>query len=244
MKAGDQMRVVFAVMAIGTAGASADPYAAKMYDLSAPDTLLFTSTRTETEKPGSEGPRREVKITFTNPDGSLAMEENVVLDGERLVTYRMTQNQLGESGGVDVVGGEAKLYYVKANGKRAEDHEKFVPELMVSATTIFYLKKNWAKVMAGGTVDIRFVAIDRTETFGFQFKKVREATRADGTPTVELELKPTSFIIAAMVKPIVFIMDAKKVRILETRGRIMPKKKVGNDWKDAEVRAVYEYASG
>jgi hypothetical protein len=54
-------------------------------------------------------------------------------------------------------------------------------------------------------------------------------------------MKPTSFIIAGIVDPLIFSIERDTVKLLELKGRTLPKKKVGNKWKDLDAEIVYSY---
>lgn len=54
-------------------------------------------------------------------------------------------------------------------------------------------------------------------------------------------MKPTSFIIAALVDPLVFTFEKKTARLLEMKGRTLPKLRKGEKWKDLDAFITYDY---
>jgi hypothetical protein len=55
------------------------------------------------------------------------------------------------------------------------------------------------------------------------------------------KMKPTSMIIAALVKPLYFYFDKASGKMVEFRGRVLPKLKDGDKFKDLDAETVYSY---
>ncbi|MFN7728679.1 MAG: hypothetical protein ACK5P7_05955 [Bdellovibrio sp.] len=62
-----------------------------------------------------------------------------------------------------------------------------------------------------------------------------------GQKALVLRMKPSSFIIAALVKPIIFKYASDGSRLLEMNGRVAPKQKSGDSFKDLDAEVVYFY---
>ena len=82
--------------------------------------------------------------------------------------------------------------------------------------------------------------IDRRETVGFTLKKDSETT-FNGTKAVVIRMKPSSFVISALVSPLYFTFTEDGSRALQLKGRLPVKIKDGNSWKDFDGRMVYKY---
>jgi len=221
--------------------AFAEPYKAQYFDLENPKILVFNIERKEVLK----DKELESTVIYTNPDGTPALEEHMWTADDVITKYRLKQHQFNEEGGLDVVKADdstqlVKYFYVNSDGKRSEDNEKMVSNLVVSGTTIVYLKSQWDTLLSGKPVEVKFVVIDRTESFTFKFKKIGDH-EVNGKQLMEVELTPSSIFVAAVVKPMLFVFEKDTARIVETRGQIMPKRNVDGRWKDAYVRGVYDY---
>ena len=138
------------------------------------------------------------------------------------------------------------LFTWEGKGKTETETETLDPEkpLLVAPTTVPYLKQNWTQLMKGETLSARFAVLDRRETVGFKFFKV--SAEDSGQPfrpdRVVIRMKPTSLIISALVKPLHFVFDSQGVHLLELEGRLPPKRKKGDQWKDWDYHAIYQYA--
>ena len=75
---------------------------------------------------------------------------------------------------------------------------------------------------------------------GFEIFKIG-AEKFDGKDAVILKMKPSCFIIAALVNPIIFEYAADGSHLLAMNGRVPMKKKSGNSWKDLDAEVVYSY---
>lgn len=188
------------------------------------------------------GDRRDFEIssTFLTPDGRVATHEAGVVKGGELMKYTLEKPLEGVSGQL-LVKGKRALFSYQDGKKRDHDSEAFKPSLVAGATLIPYLGERWDQVLAGKKVKVRFAVMDRTETVGFEYEKVKELTY-DGKPAVLIKMEPTSFIIDALVDTIYFVFDKKTARVLEFRGQTLPKRKVDGKWRKFDARIVYHYS--
>lgn len=179
--------------------------------------------------------------TFTDTEGVVALTENVTLDAAgNLKSLIIDQTQTGERGEL-TVDGKVNFSWTK-DGKTKTSTEKIPNNLVVAATLVPYLQKHWDELVAGKDVEVRFGALDRRETVGFEFFKIEEKT-LNGKEVMKVKMKPSSFIIAAIVDPLFFTFDKKTKRLVELLGRTAPKRKIGNSWKDLDADIVYEYSN-
>lgn len=217
---------------LGTPQARAEPFTCSILEKGTnKGKLLFTATRTE--KPG------QIQVVFSAPDGKEAVSEEAFLSGGKLGKYLLHQKQLGHEGSLEIRDGKARFSYTK-DGKTETDEEDAAPNLIVGPTTVDYLHANWDKLMAGDDVDVRYASLDRKETVGFKFFKIEDKI-VDGKPVALVKMKPSSFVIAAIVKPLIFTFDKTTKRLLELDGRTLPKQNVDGKWKDLDALIVYKY---
>ncbi len=197
--------------------------------------LLFKVKREDTIKDG----KTFVKVTTSTPDGKEAVVEEAVVTGATVSSYAIHQKQLNHEGKIEARDGKVFFTYTE-EGKTDTDDEKLADNMIVGATTIEFLQKNWAAILKGDTVDARYASADRKETVGFKFfKSGRQAV--NGQDAVVVTMKPSSIIIAAIVKPLLFFLSMDGQRLLELRGRVVPKQNVGGKWKDLDAEIVYTY---
>lgn len=226
-----------AVLIALSASAHADPYTAKVYAAgSKRGEPLFNLVRKETGTPE----HLEVFSEFTDArTGEKAVTERTVIENGALKKYTQLQHQLGETGSIEVVGGKVRFTYTK-EGKTETSEEDASDNLAVGANTVEYLRRHWPALLAGETIKIRFGVPDRKETVGFEFSKWAEK-KVDGKTLLQVRMKPTSFFIAAIVKPLIFTFDPESRRLVELEGRTIPKQKVDGKWKDLVADIFYTY---
>lgn len=89
-------------------------------------------------------------------------------------------------------------------------------------------------------MNVRYGVPDRRETVGFEFKKVGEK-EIGGKLLWSIRMKPSSFLIAAIVKPLHFYFEPDGSKLMQIEGRVPPKRADGSHFKDLDARSVYEY---
>jgi hypothetical protein len=105
--------------------------------------------------------------------------------------------------------------------------------------------------MAGETEKVRFLSVERRESFGFKFFKDKEGEH-EGVPVVDIIMKPTSIFIAQLVDPLRLTFERNEPRRLKVmQGRLPvrraktdpPKKR--SDWRalDGYMVLTYEEAA-
>lgn len=178
------------------------------------------------------------KASFFDLAGApVVIEESEVRDG-KLVYYTIEHKQTGKKGRIEVKGDRVHFTF-EEEGKIKTDDEKLASNLVVPHTMGRFVQQNWDKISSGDTLDMRFGVWDRQETVGFSIFKIGETT-IDGQKTMTMKMKPTSFVIAALVKPIIFDFSMDTKKLVAMNGRVQPKKKVGSDWKDLDAEVFYQ----
>lgn len=210
-------------------------FKAKIVDRANREKLLYNYSH-ETKV---EGEKRIVKNIFTSPEGAEVVVEDVEFDGARLKSYRQQQKQVGADGKVEVQG-DRLVFTLAKGGSSSTASEARKDNFVVGPSLIPFLLERWEAVAAGKPIDVRFAVVDRKETLGFTLKKQKEIDRG-GRRAFVVRMKPTSFVIAALVDPLYFTLDAETGRLLELEGRVLPKKKVGEKWADLDAVTLYEY---
>ena len=195
---------------------------------------LFHLKRTETEQDN----QMKIVASYTNPDGTEAVHEEAYLEGGLLKRYLQNRLQTKESGEIKVSGNKVLFSYTKG-GKTETAQEDFPPNLVAGPTIVHYVANHWAEILKGDDVDIRYVAIDRKETVGFKLFKVGEGKK-EGKEVVFVKMKPSSIIIAALVDPLLFTFEKPTKKVLELKGRTVPKVYKDGKWQDLDGDLVYK----
>jgi hypothetical protein len=194
--------------------------------------LLFKYERAVTKTPDGS----TVKRTFSDPQGEVVAVETCFYKGDKLVRMEIDQKQIKGKGFFEVVGDKVNFQW-EQNEKKKSDSEKLESNMISTDEVVPFLHKNWKAIMSGETVNIRFPVIDRAETVGFKFFKDSES---EGTVTIKM--KPSSIVIAALVNPLLFRFEkGGESRLLEVNGRVTPKIKEGEKWKDLDALFVLNY---
>ena len=183
--------------------------------------------------------------TYSDKSGKSLITESVDFQGDRILRYTYKQSQVDESGEATFEGGKIQMTFLRG-GKTEKDSEDYEPNTVVAPMIAPLLEKKWDALMAGETIRIRYLAIERLETIGFKFFKDRERV-LNGKPVVDIVMKPSSFFIAAIVDPI-HITIAKEAPhwIVESDGRLpvrVPKReppRTREDWRAIDARVEYD----
>ncbi len=197
--------------------------------------LLYTVERNYTEKDG----KTEAITIFKDPQGTVVIEERTVLAGTAVLSHAVTQHQLKESGQVTVADKKIVFKYTR-DGKEKEATEDAADNFVISVTIVPFMQAHWDDLEKGKKLKIRYAALDRRETVGFDLFKTETLT-IDGKKHMVVKMKPSSFIIAAIVNPLHFYFDTETKRLSELKGRTAPMVKDGDRWKDLDAHIYYGY---
>ena len=200
------------------------------------DQPLFTQSQTEQHTGDT---LTSVRRVYATPQGQEAAVEEVTFEGGRIQTFRLEQKQTQEEGRMEVSGGRLQFSYT-AGGKTSSDSEIASPDLVVPPTVVPYLRARWDALLQGQTIKVRLAVLERKETVGFQFTKIGEST-VGGKPVVVVQMKPSSFIISALVKPIRMTFDKESRRLIDFSGRTVPMRQVDGKWEPLDVEIEYRY---
>ncbi len=187
------------------------------------------------------GNQRLAKGYFYSASNELAIDEDTVWEDGQLKSYGFKRLLEKEAGSVEVRGKKIHFSYTK-DGKQNEADEDLTPNFVVAATLLDYIGKNWDTVIKGETLDMRYGVLDRRETVGFKLFKISEG-KVDARETLVLKMKPTSFIIAAIVDPVILTIDKGTKHLLKLNGRLLPKLFKDGHWVDFDGEGIYTYAS-
>ncbi|MFL5812898.1 MAG: hypothetical protein ACJ763_04925 [Bdellovibrionia bacterium] len=197
---------------------------------------LFDMVREEK----TDGDQTTIIESYTDLQGNEVFRGETKLQGGKIASYDLQQKQLHESAKILVKDGKIFFEYTNRDGKVKKDEEKWHDNFVLGATLLRYIRAHSDDLMAGRDIDMRFGVPDRCETVGFKIFK-EEEKKIDGRDVIIAKMKPTSVIIAALVKPLYFYIDKASGKLLEFRGRVLPKQKDGDRFKDLDAETVYSY---
>lgn len=180
-----------------------------------------------------------VNTVFKNADGQEIIIEKATLKDDKLVLFSIEQKQIEAKASVEVKDGKV-LFSKNEKGKDKKNDEKYKEPLVVSSNFQRYVASQLDELVKGKTIEFRYVAWTRAETVGFEIFKESEETY-NGEEVVVLKMKPSSFIIAALVKPLQFKFSKSSKKLLYMKGRVAPMQKVGDVFKDLDAEVVYKY---
>ncbi len=192
---------------------------------------LFSYERIEIK----EANTLKVVTKFKELDGKTNCEETLSYENNELKKYVYNQVAVGDLGEAEFR--EGKIFYHFHSGTTDKtDHEDLEPNTLVSDMIESFLQKNWDLLEKEETLKIRYVLVERLDTIGFKFFKVKDILY-EGKNAILVRMKPTSIFIAALAPSIELVMqkDAPH-KLLETRGRLairvpeIPKPQSRKDW--------------
>ena len=185
-----------------------------------------------------------LKGTVRDLEGQTVYEESADLKGIEIQKDIIDQKQTGQKAVVEVRDG--KVFFSKStDGKTSVKEEALDGSFVMTSNFRFFVHSHWAELTSGKKVPIRFGVWERQETVGFDIFQTGEEKvrgRTDCSEVIVLKMKPSSFIIAALVKPIIFKFTKDGSKIIEMNGRVAPKQKVGSSFKDLDADVVYSDA--
>lgn len=199
------------------------------------DAVLYTLKVTTSP----EGSHELVHGQYTSSAGELVVEEKGILNGSHLVKYEVSQKQKNWSGRIEVKGNEVH-FWKSENGKEKSSKEKLGSSLVVSSNFQRFIRDNWAALSSGKAIAFRYGVWARAETVGFEIFKIADET-AGAEKLMVLKMKPSSFLIAALVDPLIFKFKSDGSKLIEMIGRVPPVRKDGSKFKDLDAEVVYSY---
>jgi hypothetical protein len=218
-------------------------FTGRLFDKDSNKQKLMFNYKSEIEKRSTD---TVIVNTFTTPDGKTALIETaefsqVEAGKERLRALRLSQKQTGAEGSVEIKDGKATFAWT-VDGKTQTNTETAGDDFVAGPGILSYLQKNWGRILKGEDVDFRLAVLERRETVGFEFSKEKEI-ELGGQKAVIVKMKPSSLIIAALVKPLRFYVSADGQKLIELHGRTTVKQGSPGNWQDLDVVTVYDYPS-
>lgn len=186
----------------------------------------------------SEGDLLNFHNVYAYPNDKDAVIEDVVLkDGTKLVSYHHQQKQLQTDAMIEVKADKILFSFTKKDHKEEKAEEKYQDNTVVGPSLVPYMQKNWDDLSAGKTVKVRLAVPDRRETVGFDLKKHDSSTEEK----LAVKMAATNFAISMLVDPLYFYFDSKTKKLVEMKGRTQTKREENGRFKDLDAFTVYTY---
>ncbi len=208
---------------------------ATLYDLPSQQTKKLFTLEIHLSPQGNQ---MLTRTTYKDLEGVEVVREEGVIQGTELLRYQMERPQTSEKGLFTVKEGIIHFEYEGVDGKKKISEEKVQGSVLAPPNFNAFIQKNWDVLDKGEPVGVRWAVWDRLETVGFTLKKMKDQDH-QGAVWMELRMKPTSFIIAALVDPIYLWYNKGSKKLVLMKGRVPPKIKQGSRWKDLDAEVVY-----
>jgi hypothetical protein len=192
------------------------------------ETLLFEGLRTIVV----QGGRVNVTTVYTRPGGDLVQRTEAVFDVASLapVSYLLEDARTGERALLRREGDRVVMSYrTIATDAPGTDSVAFAPELRFAATVEPMLRREWSRLVTGGSVTFRLLVPSRLDVYAFHLQ--REYAAALQRPgMVVVRMEPDTWLVRQMVAPLYFVLDEAPPHLLrEFRGRSSIKTDGGAD---------------
>lgn len=202
-----------------------------------PKNLLYNYT----EETKIDGAREIIQTRFSQPDGKVAVEENVVFENGLLKRYEIDQKQEGFLNVLEVNGDSAN--YRRTNTQTGEvdnESDDWGPNYTAAPGLLGFARRNWDALMAGNRVDFRLAVPEKQTTYGFEITKASEHREGD-REIVVLTAQPSSWFVSLFFNgSFKLTIDKTEKRLVRLQGPSLPKVAKGpNEMRDLEADTVY-----
>ena len=212
---------------------------------SPPARVLFRFRRTATRS----GETVRILREYLAADGSLAARERVTYENGLFASCEMEECQTGAKGSAvqrpdPQHGGLERLHfeYTSGPGSKTERKKESVRgDVLINDMLPLFIRRHWVELTEGATVKFRLMALTRAETVGFKLVKEGQTTWRN-QPVISVRMEPTSIIIARLVEPLHFTIEAGgEHRIVQYTGRTTPMIKRANKWVDLDAVTIFDW---
>lgn len=209
----------------------------KIFEMNSNKKQLLFTLKAELKKP-----QKDLNIfisSYIDSDKNEVLTEEAHFLKFDLQKYIIDQKQLNEKYELQI--SEGKMHFmVQKDGKTEVKTRDLPSNLVVGPSFVPFLQNNWSDIQAKKKVGAQLAVLDFMDTFSFEFQKIRDE-KFEGASAVVVRMKPESSLVSSVVRPVYFLVKSDGSKILELKGRMLPKRKVGLRWEDLEGEAVFTY---
>jgi hypothetical protein len=190
----------------------------------------------------STGTQTVVDVWFRTADGETALHERVIYERENVIQYDSFEYQIDEHYAMRRAGGRVSFLVTRGNNV-TRSSDRWTDETRIIDEIPDYIRKHWSALLAGETLQIRFVVMFRGEIIPFQIYK-QATIDQNGTLAVVIRLRPSNWIIARFVRPVDLLFRSDERRTLvEMTGPLPVKIQRGSKWVDLDGRLALNPSS-
>ncbi len=174
-----------------------------------------------------------------DPSGGIILADSATHSADyTLQTYALHQNQFGQSGTVRVDPESIRFELFDGVKHRSRVEKRKGAVVVTGPTLVGHVFQHLDAFRAGKSLEVRFAILDRLETIGFALR----AVPAQPGQT-RVRMRPSSFILAAAIDPIDFTFDTATGKLVRLEGRVPPKVRAGDRWRDFDARVEYQFVA-
>ena len=221
--------------------AQAEDRTGKIYEIGKTDVAPLFIQKTHKEPMGPlPNSVIEHRSTIADSAGKEVMREEANYKDTALIYNHVMQLQSNESYQVDNRDGRLyfKTFTIQSDGSEKlvkEADQSLPPDFVMGPISEVLLQSKWDDLMAGKTVTAHFGVLEMQDTVRFDFSKLSY----DGK-TLVVKMKPTSFFISLVVKPIELQFDGATKKITRYIGRTPLKRMVKGKLEPFDAEIIYE----
>jgi hypothetical protein len=191
----------------------------------------------------AESPDRQVRrAEYTDAQGTLVATEEVEMRDFTLVRYAVDHPLAKRGGSLERRGGEL-VFHTRSGSSEDETRQKFSDDVLVGSMLVPWVHHHWKRLRGGEKIPIRLASLEREDTFGFEVGLEGEVAHPSG-PAVRLAVRPTSFLVAALTSPVLFVISADGETVYEIAGPTTALRRDGDDFESTDVDGVYRKVGG
>lgn len=215
-------------------------FRASIYKIDSNDReLLFSQEFIEKELDSGQ---IKIENRYKNSDGIEVIRESATLNKTgQIQDIQIDQLQTSQKAYIKIDQNKIEFELTQANGSQKKSTEKRKQLPLVSTQNFgYFIRDSWKKIVAGETVEFRLIVWDRLETVGFQVIS-RGMKTIRGKSCMAVEMQASTFLIRQLVDPLQLCYTDDGRKIFDLTGRVAPKIKIGEQYKDLDAHVVYFY---
>ena len=180
------------------------------------------------------------KSQIVDLQGQVIMTEVAEIREGKIIFQQVEQRQIQEAYELRVEAGVAsfKTFALKdqVRGKMLEEKKVALGSrgLLMGPSTEIFLQGRWRDLIAGEKLEVDFGVFELSRIVGFQFRQLKATEK-----TVQVEMKPSNFFIAMLVKPILLEFTKDEKRLVRYVGRTPLREMVQGKWEPLDAEILY-----
>jgi hypothetical protein len=169
-------------------------------------------------------------------DGTLLIDETVRMSSRyALQRFEADNRQQGWRGTATLAADGRRLdFELWRDGRRSLASEALRAPVVAGPSLHGFILQHWERLVAGGPVDVRMIAMAQRTTYGFRIRLLRRD--ADRTA---FSVTPTNWLLRLAVAPLTVAFDSRTRLVLRYEGRVPPLRVVDGRAREFDARVDY-----